>query len=450
VLRSEATLSRKSIDDAIARALACLRGHFRTPPPQTGTVTGTAEPAGWYHYLDDPYPGVTASAVGLYCFSLAGAEFERTDQVLNYLMRKQVKDANGSGWAVRTTNDFPIVEATAWVLRCFSLPQARTRATSAALDAGVEWLEANQNTDFGWGSYTGQPSRTFTTALSVLALRESGGSRTVISNAHKWLIETQCSPQPAWGPLPGSEPTMLHTSFALMALLSLTGAFPATAVHQTVEWLTERLKPGAHVEMETAVEEYDVPYVHNKADYTFQNSLPHFAGPVTLTALLCADADPLQKKVFDTITEIVKTQEAKDPNRSGSWELPRSPRRPSIWAVWPFVAALSNARVAIFPSTDSTATLLFPGCALIQSSPTTKHLTRRLLIKNAVLDWLRLRKVAVGLWSIAAITVIIPLILWRTGQFTLDNFLVALALPVLLLTFQILWDRRGSSGDKEV
>jgi len=81
-----------------------------------------------------------------------------------------------------------------------------------------------------------------------------------------------------------------------------------------------------HVEKETAVEDYDVPYVHNGADYTLQNSLPHFAGPITLTALLHANADPLQKKVFDAITEIVRTQEAQDPARSGSWELPRSPR----------------------------------------------------------------------------------------------------------------------------
>jgi len=60
-------------------------------------------------------------------------------------------------------------------------------------------------------------------------------------------------------------------------------------------------------------------------------------------------------------------------------------------------------------------------------------------------DWLRLRKVAVGLWSIAAIAVIIPLILWRMGQLTLTVFLIALLLPVLLLVFQILWDRKNSS-----
>jgi hypothetical protein len=441
MLRSETTLSSDSIDEAVGKSLACLRGNFRTKP---GTESEAAA-AGWYHYLDDPNPGVTASAVGLYCFSLAGSEFERTDQVVEYLISQQVMGRYGGGWAVRTTNFFPIVEATAWVLRCLSLPQSRINATSAALDAGVTWLEANQNTDFGWGSYKGHSSRTFTTALSVLALRESGGSAEVISNANKWLIEAQNPNQPAWGPLPTSDPTMAHTSFALMALLATPGALPATAVRQTIDWLAERLQPGEHVEKETAVEEYDVPYSHNDISNTFQNSLPHFAGPVTLTAIMRAGADPLQEKVFKTLADMIRTQETTDSKRSGSWELPRSPRRPSIWAVWPFLAALTTARSRIFPSSDSTATLMFRGCAIIQSSSATRHLTRRLLIRNALTDWLRLRRVAVGLWSIAATILIIMLILWRTRQLTLDVFLIALLLPVALLVFQILWDRRNSS-----
>jgi hypothetical protein len=445
MLQSDATLHRAKIDKSISLVLSCLREHFRTVPPGTDDSIAAA---GWYHYLDDPTPGVTASAVGLYCFSLANVEFERADLVIDYLVSKQIKTSTGGGWAVRTTSDFPIVEATSWVVRCLSLPQSRRRATLEALDSGIEWLEANQNTDFGWGSYKGQPSRTFTTALSVLALRESGGSRSVISDAQKWLIGAQSPSQPAWGPLPGSEPTMLHTSFALLALLSTPGPLPVTAVHQSIEWLTERLQPGEPVEKDTAVEEYDVPYSHNNSNYTFQNSLPHFAGPAALTALLRAGADPYQKKIFDAVSDIIRAQETQDSPRRGSWELPRSPRRPSIWALWPFMAALSSAQAVIFPSVDSTATLLFPGCALIQSSSTTKHLTRRLLIKNSLLDWLRLRKLAVALWAIVSVTVIIPLVLWKTGQLTLDIFLIALVLPVLLLLFQILWDRRGSSGDK--
>ena len=273
MLRSEAALSSSSLDEAIARSLACLRRNFRTTGEATGT-TETTEAAGWYHYLDDPNPGVTASAVALYCFSLAGTEFERTDQVVKYLINRQIKGQHGGGWAVRTTSNFPIVEATAWVLRCLSLPQSRMTATRAALDSGLEWLQTNQNTDFGWGSYKGHPSRTFTTALSVLALQECGGCREVISNAHKWLIEAQSLNQAAWGPMPTSEPTILHTSIALMALLATPGSLPAAAIRQTSEWLLERLQPGRHVEKETAVEEYDVPYFHNDFRDTFQNSLP--------------------------------------------------------------------------------------------------------------------------------------------------------------------------------
>lgn len=444
MLQSEAVLRRASIDTSISLALTCLRGHFRTIPSH---ADNPAAAAGWYHYLDDQNPGITASAVGLYCFSLANVEFERTDQIVNYLVSRQIKTPAGGGWAVRTTNDFPIVEATAWVVRSLNLPQTRKRETREALDSGIEWLESNQNTDFGWGSYKGQPSRVFTTALSVLALHESGGSRTVINNAYKWLIESQSSSQPAWGPMPGSQPTVLHTSWALLALLTISGTLPVTSVHQTIEWLTERLRPGAHVEKETAVEEYDVPYNHRERSYTFQNSLPHFAAPIALTALLRAGADPFQKKTFDAISEIIRAQETIDPTLCGSWELPRSPRRPSIWAIWPFVAALASARAAIFPASDSTATLLFSGCALIQSSSTTKHLTRRLLIRNALIDWIQQRKLTIALWGVAILAVIIPLVLWRTGQLTLDVFLIALGLPTLLLLFQILWDRRSSSGE---
>jgi Squalene-hopene cyclase C-terminal domain len=438
VLQSEAELSSSAIDACVRRSLACLRANFRT------TSTGTA---GWYHYLDDPQPGVTASAVGLYCFGLAGVEFERADQVVRYLISQQGSGEYEGGWAVRTTNNFPIVEATAWVLRCLAIQTSSLTTAGDALKKGVLWLENNQNTDFGWGSYKGQPSRTFTTALAVLALQECGGSADIISNAHKWLIEAQGQNQPAWGPLPMSEPTSLHTSIALLALLGSPGSLPVTAVRQTIDWLSERLQPGDHVERSTMVEEYDVPYLHNDIPDTFQNSLPHFAGPVALTALLRAGADPLQVNMFRAVNEIIRTQETGDSPRSGTWELPRSPLRPSIWAIWPFIAALTSARNAIFPSVDSMATLLFPGCTLIQSAAAPKHLTRRLLIKNALIDWIRQRKLAVGLWVTALAAIAVLLVLWQTKQLTMNIFLIALVLPVLLLIFQILWDRRTSTQE---
>jgi hypothetical protein len=432
LLRSDAMLRSQDIDDAIHRTLACLRANFRTTPDGD---------AGWYHYLDDREPGVTASAVGLFCFDLAGIPFERTSQVADYLLSQQKDAPVGRGWAVRTTNGVPIVEATAWVLRALAGPQVRSVGTAQAVADGVAWLEANQNTDFGWGSYKDHESRVFTTCLSVLALQESGGSSEVIKNAVSWLIEAQSPNQPAWGALPQGKPTMLHTSISLLAMMAVPGSLPAAAIRQSTAWLEERLEPGLHYEKATQSEDYDVPYHYGGSTMNFQNTLPHFAGPVTLTALLRSGAEPLQVRVFDSVNAIVRSQEADNPSLSGTWELPRSPTRPSIWAIWPFLAALTSAQEKIVPWPGSTATLLFSGCAIIQSETSARHLTRRLLIRNALLDWLKQRRFAVGLWAVAGVAVVIIVVLWLMKQLTLGVFLIALVFPVLIVVFQMLWDR---------
>jgi hypothetical protein len=441
VIRAEAVLSSRTIDEVVLRSLTCLRTNFRT------TETGAG---GWYHYLDDPKPGVTASAVALYCFYLAGARFERTDEVVRYLLGQQIdmEGADHGGWAVRTTSGVPVVECTAWVVRALSVAGVRTVKSAEMVSHGAAWLERNQNTDFGWGSYKGQPSRVFTTALAMLALAECGGSAEVIANARKWLNDAQSPNQPAWGPLPGAPPSMLHTGIALMAQLAVHSSLPASALKQSVEWLLDNLTPSEFIEKSTTVEEYDVPYWHGSMMDTFQNSLPHFAMPVALVALLRAGCDPFEPKIFQAAKAIIDAQECDDIGRVGTWELPRSPRRPSIWAVWPFIAALTTLQRAIFPGSargsvvESSVTLLYPGCVIVQTSTSPRHLTRRLLIKNAFLDWVRQRRFAISIWAVVLVTAAIPFALWIAKQLTWEIFLLALLLPILLLVFQILWDRR--------
>jgi hypothetical protein len=430
MVRSEANLSSEAITSSIDRALGCLRANFRTPSDDS---------AGWYHYLDDARPGVTASAVGLYCFGLAAVQFERTDEVLRHLISQQVTEPidQTGGWAVRTTEGFPIVEATAWVVRAMSSPGTRLVRTADSLQLGASWIEGNQNTDLGWGSYRGQPSRVFTTALAMLSLEECGASEAVIADAQKWLIDAQSPGTPAWGPLPAAEPTILHTSWVLLALLNVRGALTASGVRQSADWLLGRIEPGVHVEKSTTVEDYDVPFPRNKNLVEFQNSLPHFAGPMAITALIKAGVDPLQPLLFDAIQGILDSQLT-----NGNWELPRSPTRPSIWAVWPFVSALSVFRSAVFPTRDSGASLLFPGCAIIQTAGSSRQLTRRLLIRNALLDWLRRRRTAVTLWAVAIVAALIPLALLVNGQLSWAEFLIALIVPALLLVFQLVWERR--------
>ena len=431
---AETVLTTLRIDKAISLSLACLKNSFRT------TEDGAA---GWYHYLDDAHPGVTASAVGLYCFHLAGISFERTDEVVEYLVAQQIKRPEGcGGWSVRTTSGVPIVEATAWVVRALSVTGSGRAPCWQALEAGAQWLADNQNTDFGWGSYKGQPSRIFTTVLAMLALEECGGFSDTLANAQKWLNDAQSPGQPAWGAVPGGEATMLHTSFCLMALGALRGAMTPNSVKQTCDWLGDKLNPEELTEKSTIVEEYDVPYLHGNVLDTFQNSLPHFAGPITVAALMRAGVDPFDSTIFATTESMLDAQICEGSSRIGTWELPRSPLRPSIWTIWPFLAALSSVRAAVFPTTDSRATLLFPGCAIIQTSGSIKRVTLRLLVRNAGIDWIRRHRLGVGLWAVALIMVGIAVYLWlATSYLTLPTFLATLVLPVLLLAFQILWER---------
>ncbi|MGK5531002.1 prenyltransferase/squalene oxidase repeat-containing protein [Streptomyces sp. URMC 129] len=303
------------------------------------------------------------------------------------------------------------------------------------------WLKANQNVDFGWGSHAGQPSRVFLTAISMLALQECYGDKEAVTNAQRWLIDAQSPQLPAWGPLPGAEPTVLHTSAALMALSRIPGALSVNTMKNTAEWLLENIEPGVHVERSTTVEEYDVPYDDGHSTFVFQNSLPHFAGPMALTAILYSGVrDPLDKKIFEAIDGIVETQ-----LDGGHWELPRSPTRPSVWAIWPFVSALSLARRAILSSPRSRATLLFPGCAIMQDAGAGRNVTRSLLIRNAVTDWARTRWVALVLWLISLVTAGIPGAFLITGHLSVIEFLMALIIPVLLMLFQYLWDRKSAT-----
>jgi hypothetical protein len=416
------------------KAIACLRANFRT---------NGAGDAGWYHYLDDPNPGVTASAVGLFCFQLAGVHFERTSEVVRYLASQQVKssDKTDGGWSVRTTNGFPVVEATSWVVRALSTPAAGLVASGDALRRGAGYLEANQNTDFGWGSYSGQPSRVFHTALAMIALQGCGGNATTIENGQKWLINAQSPNDPAWGCVPGAEPTVLHTSWALLALLNVPGALSANSIKAAVDWLMARIEPGVHVEKSTTVEEFDVPYPQGNQVTVFQNSLPHYAGPIALTAVLTAGADPLQARIFSAISGILDSQLSAGV-LGGAWELPRSPTRPSVWAIWPFLAALGAAKERVCTSTGAQANLLFDGCAIVQSEHGSKKVTRSLLLRNAFFDWLRAQKTHVALSTIAVICVVIPSWMLAAKKLDWKEFVTAMVLPALLLIFQLVWGLR--------
>jgi hypothetical protein len=132
---------------------------------------------------------------------------------------------------------------------------------------------------------------------------------------------------------------------------------------------------------------------HTSRVAAYCSSKTHFRtlpGPVAVTALLQACVDPFQKKTFDAINQMVDAQDS-----CGAWELPRSPTRPSIWALWPFVSAISLARERILPTSASKAQLLFSGCCIVHTENSAQNLTRRILVQNSIFDWARTRIVAI-------------------------------------------------------
>jgi hypothetical protein len=423
------------IQHALDLVVRCLRENLR-PGPTEGS-------AGWYHYLDDPRPGVTASAVGLFVLALTGRRLDQHDAVVRFLVNEQITsdDDRDGGWPVRTSEGTPIIEATAWVVRALRFSGGLPAVVGEALGRGTEWIARNQNSDHGWGSYRGEPSRVFHTALAVLALEDCGTHPTAVRNARRWLLQAGNSDEPAWGPTAGAAPTLLHTGFASLALAG-SDSISTDRLREITDWMTDQLKPGIHVEHATTVEEYDIPLPGTGRQ--FQNSLPHFGGPVAVTALLRAGANPLNPKLFEAIEKIIESQ-----TPAGHWVLPRSPTRPSIWAIWPFAAAIMATATALLPTPNSRIHLVFSGGGIVQADTGRQNLTRSALgrlVRNTATDWFRRRRVAILLYTIAAAVTGTAGTLLIIGRIGFTETMLALIVPVLLLVFQIGWDHRSGAG----
>jgi len=312
----------------IYRALALLRTTYRSNGLECG----------WYHYLDDNRPGATASAVGLMSFVIAGAPFEYTRNVLTFLRATQVVSNDpklSGGWAIRTTGHQPVMEASGWIVRFLGLSRSLLKFDSPDVSAAYNWILQNQNADHGWGSLYGQASRTYLTCLALRALATLDPNCEALLLGQDWLLKNHSGTYSAWGPIPSSPPTVLHTGFVLLALAELGIDLNMPAIKQAYEWLLSNLRPAELVETLSQVEDYNIIYYENGERVTYQNSLPHFALPVAISALLRSPYGLHQEVVYRGLRTIVNKQ-----LDDGYWDNPRNPARVSIWAIWPFFQAL--------------------------------------------------------------------------------------------------------------
>ncbi|WP_147287830.1 prenyltransferase/squalene oxidase repeat-containing protein [Nocardia pseudobrasiliensis] len=207
----------------------------------------------------------------------------------------------------------------------------------------VAWIVANQDSSGGWGSFHGQPPRTWLTGLALQALSATSPYEPAIERAADWLLRQRSRNEPvAWGETQTSEPTVVHTAFCLLILRQLTGLRTDSrygeAIADGYEWLTEYLDPNTIFDDASRVESYNITGTVDHRPVTWHGQIWHHGLPYAFSALMRhpRGAPPV---AFAALTTIVAEQlpDGHWPNIDGS-------ATRSIWDVYPFLAAISDAR----------------------------------------------------------------------------------------------------------
>jgi hypothetical protein len=148
------------VESSLRRSIGLLRRTYKESPAGGG---------GWYHMLETPPPGATATAVALLAFHAAGERPHRLAEALTFLKARQLDDDApqiDGGWWTNTSGERPVVEATAWVVRCLATLRCDSHENSPDLARAVTWLRNNRDPSGGWGSFAGCPPRTWLTCLA--------------------------------------------------------------------------------------------------------------------------------------------------------------------------------------------------------------------------------------------------------------------------------------------
>jgi hypothetical protein len=423
-------IKEAAIRSAFQKTVKLFKSTYRSNPSKNEF--------GWYHYMDDPSPGITASAVVLYCFEISGEPFERTDQVLLYLKSKQLSSTDpriNGGWPIRTTLGFPVVESTSWVIRTIVQARCFFNPNSPDINAAYQWLLNNQNMDYGWGSYYGQPSRTFHSSLALLALTAVDKFSREVSLGADWFLRYQKNDVPAWGATPESPPTILHTCWALLALSQVPGKINRNALNRSLEWIEANLNPKHLTETLSQAEDYDIPFLEDGKPMIYQCSLPHFALPIAVYTILKLSNRKLSEKLREAIQTIIEVQ-----NENGHWQLPRSPIRPSIWAIWPFWAALVQFLHTSIMAEGTVLVLIGKNISVVHPEGA-KAILRKIftgLFLSSVLKFVK----TYYAWLVLGVFIIIGVEMLYAGIIKFSEFLFSLIFPITLLIIQLLLEKR--------
>ncbi|GIF01640.1 prenyltransferase/squalene oxidase repeat-containing protein [Paractinoplanes rishiriensis] len=420
----------RSIDALVERSLDLLRRTYRP---------GTADDGGWYHRLDAPMPGPSATVTGMSSFLLHRRPFEHEQQCLRFLEKRQIRSDDpllDGGWAVNTSAGQPVTEATALVARL--LVRTGTALTAAAPDArrATSWLVNNQNDDGGWGSFHGQESRVWLTAMAVRALGELDRRSPAIGAGAKWLIAARDPASHGWGERPRHAATVTHTSYVLTALadsgLPATDHAVADAVDEGYAWLASHLNPATVHDDHARLETYAVTRAGADGSIVmWENAIWHHGLPFALSALVRQPGTVRFDLVVNSVRTLITTQ-----LEDGRWPSVDSSAAFSVWTVGPFLEALADVRAFLPLHSGQVLTPLSAQAAIIQGGADLDVPPQRLL---TAVRW-RLRKQWLRRnWAAATIGLLLAggAVLVATGLFEAREVGFGLVVPIILLAVQV-------------
>jgi len=284
-------------------------------------------------------------------FLLTGSPFDHTEECLNFLRVRQVRSRNPTldgGWAVNTSFGQPVTEATALIARLLVTTRVLFAPNSPDATRATLWLSRNQNVDGGWGSFGGQESRVWLTAMAVHALSELDPHGAAIRLGTRWLVRSRDPITRAWGERPGRRAIVTHTAYVLVALVDsgvgATEQSVAEAVTSGYAWLTAHLDPTAVIDDQARVESYNLAQVGpDGKTKTWHSTIWHHGLPYAVSALVRQPEGLRYDLLYEAVNTIIASQQL-----DGRWPSLESAAAVSVWTVWPFLQALARISIQLF------------------------------------------------------------------------------------------------------